>query len=167
VSATEKVEAEGETLRSSKRVFANSPTKLPRPRTAARRLRIVEDACKIFEAKGLEALTTRALARATGIKEGSLYRHFPKKRDVLLALVDSVGNRMQEYVETARRLKPTGVKDSVTRVGRLTQVAEKNARPANSRAWPTLLAIDAGAAGTTSYRLGTCSCRACPSRWGR
>ena len=49
--------------------------------------RIVEAAAQVIRERGLAGARTRAIAQAAGCAEGSIYRYFPAKVDVLLAAV--------------------------------------------------------------------------------
>ena len=51
------------------------------------RERIVEAAARVIRERGLAGARTRAIAEAAGCAEGSIYRYFPTKVDVLLAAV--------------------------------------------------------------------------------
>jgi len=47
------------------------------------------DACdKLIQTLGLARVTTKELARETGLSEGALYRHFEHKQDVFLAVFE-------------------------------------------------------------------------------
>lgn len=54
----------------------------------ARRAQIVEIARRLFASGGYRITTTRQLARAAGISDALMYRHFESKDDVLRAVVD-------------------------------------------------------------------------------
>jgi AcrR family transcriptional regulator len=54
----------------------------------ARRAQIVEVARGLFAAGGYRATTTRQLARAAGVSDALMYRHFESKDDVLRAVID-------------------------------------------------------------------------------
>ena len=56
--------------------------------TGGTRRQILEAAVTLAYAKGLSRVTTKALARATGLSEGALYRHFEHKEDVFLAALE-------------------------------------------------------------------------------
>jgi AcrR family transcriptional regulator len=55
---------------------------------SSRQREIVECARSILEAEGREALTMRRLADEIGIRAPSLYKHFPDKRAVEIALIE-------------------------------------------------------------------------------
>lgn len=48
---------------------------------------ILEAALKVFSEKGFNGATTAEIAREAGIAEGTIFRHFRSKKDLLLALV--------------------------------------------------------------------------------
>lgn len=54
----------------------------------ARRAQIVEIARRLFASAGYRPTTTRQLARAAGVSDALMYRHFASKDDVLRAVVD-------------------------------------------------------------------------------
>jgi AcrR family transcriptional regulator len=53
-----------------------------------RRAQIVEVARRLFAEAGYRPTTTRQLARAAGVSDALMYRHFESKDDVLRAVVD-------------------------------------------------------------------------------
>jgi AcrR family transcriptional regulator len=61
------------------RVF-NSPP----PTEVLTRTRILEAAQRLFAAQGFEGTTTRDLAQKAGVAEGTLFRHFPNKKSILV-----------------------------------------------------------------------------------
>jgi len=60
-------------------------TRLP---AAERRLRLVETAIRVFSEGSYRGTTTAEIARAAGVSEPILYRHFASKRDLYLAALD-------------------------------------------------------------------------------
>lgn len=61
------------------RVFNSSP-----PAEAQTRTRILEAALRLFASGGFDGTTTRELAQAAGVAEGTLFRHFPNKKAILV-----------------------------------------------------------------------------------
>ena len=55
--------------------------------TAERRELIVVAAMRCFAERGFEGTTTRMLARAAGVSEGLIFRHFPTKRSLYRAII--------------------------------------------------------------------------------
>ncbi|HRK79079.1 MAG TPA: TetR/AcrR family transcriptional regulator [Thiobacillus sp.] len=61
-----------------------------------RRHDIIEAAMEIIRHEGVARLTTRSLSRAVGIAQPTLFLHFGNKSHVLLALVDTIQERLQQ-----------------------------------------------------------------------
>ena len=61
------------------RVFNSSP-----PSEAQTRNRILEAARRLFAKQGFDGTTTRDLAQAAGVAEGTLFRHFVNKKAILV-----------------------------------------------------------------------------------
>jgi AcrR family transcriptional regulator len=51
------------------------------------RQKILEATARLLQMKGLARVTTKKIARETGLSEGALYRHFEHKEEVLFAVV--------------------------------------------------------------------------------
>lgn len=66
------------------RVF-NSPP----PSEAQTRTRILQAAQKLFASKGFDGTTTRDLAQAAGVAEGTLFRYFSNKKSILVEVATS------------------------------------------------------------------------------
>jgi len=60
-------------------------------RDPRRRKMLLEAALARFSAEGYEAATTRAVAADAGVSETVLFRHFPSKHDLLLAVIREFG----------------------------------------------------------------------------
>jgi AcrR family transcriptional regulator len=66
------------------RVF-NSPP----PSEAQTRTRILQAAQHLFASQGFDGTTTRDLAQKAGVAEGTLFRHFPNKKAILIEVATS------------------------------------------------------------------------------
>jgi len=66
-----------------------------------RRAAVVETACRIFAKGSYHGSTTAQIARATGVTEPVLYRHFASKRELYLACLDAVWERVRLLWERA------------------------------------------------------------------
>ncbi|MGP0066977.1 MAG: TetR/AcrR family transcriptional regulator [Isosphaeraceae bacterium] len=64
----------------------------------ARQEEILETATELFAEHGFSDAVTQALADRLGVGKGTIYRHFPSKRDLFLAAADRVMRKMQEHV---------------------------------------------------------------------
>jgi AcrR family transcriptional regulator len=54
-----------------------------------RRQAIVEDVRNVFAEKGFDGTTTRELAKAAGVSEALIYKHFPSKQSLYTAMLDA------------------------------------------------------------------------------
>ena len=61
---------------------------IPRLSAEARKEAIVEAVQDVFAEKGFEGTTTRELAKAAGVSEALLYKHFPSKESLYAAMLD-------------------------------------------------------------------------------
>ena len=67
-------------------------SRLPGPE---RRQAVVDTACRVFAKNSYHGSTTAQIARETGVTEPVLYRHFASKRELYLACLDAVWERVQ------------------------------------------------------------------------
>ena len=70
---------------------------------AAARERLFRTAIKLIASRGYEATTLRDIAKKAGVSVGLLYRYFPSKRAVVLALYDDLS---ANYAARASRMDP-------------------------------------------------------------
>lgn len=56
----------------------------PPPSETETRTRILKSALRLFARQGYDGTTTRDLAEAAGVAEGTLFRHFPNKKAILI-----------------------------------------------------------------------------------
>ncbi|MBD0329537.1 MAG: TetR/AcrR family transcriptional regulator [Thermoleophilia bacterium] len=77
-----------------------TPAAAARLPAAERRHAIVEAALAVFSAHSYTRSTTAEIARAAGVSEPVLYRHFPSKRDLYLACLDESWTLLRTVVET-------------------------------------------------------------------
>ncbi|MBG1263050.1 TetR/AcrR family transcriptional regulator [Nostoc commune] len=66
------------------RVFNSSP-----PSETQTRTRILQAAQRLFAAQGFDGTSTRDLAQAASVAEGTLFRHFPNKKAILVEVATS------------------------------------------------------------------------------
>ncbi|OFS28545.1 TetR family transcriptional regulator, partial [Dietzia sp. HMSC21D01] len=66
---------------------------------------ILDAAAELFTTRGYTATSTRAIADAVGLRQASLYTHFPTKAAILRALLDAT---VAPALEHARRLRAGG-----------------------------------------------------------
>jgi AcrR family transcriptional regulator len=79
-----------------------------RPRLTAteRREAVLDAACNEFCRGSYRGTTTADIARASGISEPILYRHFRSKRDLYLACLDRTWQRLRERWDGALAAEP-------------------------------------------------------------
>lgn len=80
----------------------------------SRREEILEAATQLFAEQGFSDAMTQDLADRLGVGKGTIYRHFPSKRELFLAAADRVMRTMSAEVEA----RIAGVEDAMERVAR-------------------------------------------------
>lgn len=78
----------------------------PRLPAAERRAAIVDAALEVFGQRSYRRATTAEIARAAGISEPILYRHFASKRDLYLACLEAMSTRLRETAEAIIAAEP-------------------------------------------------------------
>jgi AcrR family transcriptional regulator len=78
-------------------------TRMP---AAERRLELVETAVRVFSEGSYRGTTTAEIARAAGVSEPILYRHFASKRDLYFAALDHVWAKARAAWEEAIAAAP-------------------------------------------------------------
>ncbi|HKU55963.1 MAG TPA: TetR/AcrR family transcriptional regulator [Gaiellaceae bacterium] len=73
----------------------------PRMAAAERRRHLVETALRLFTEGSYRGTTTAEIARAAGVSEPILYRHFASKRDLYLAVLEHVWAKTRQTWERA------------------------------------------------------------------
>ena len=76
----------------------------PTPQGDIARRRLYNTAIRLFAERGFDETTMRDVATAAGVSPGLLYRYFPSKRAVVVALYDELS---REYADRASRM-PAG-----------------------------------------------------------
>jgi len=66
-----------------------------------RKAAVVETACRVFAKGSYHGSTTAQIARETGVTAPVLYRHFASKRELYLACLDTVWERVRELWDKA------------------------------------------------------------------
>ncbi|NPA41833.1 MAG: TetR/AcrR family transcriptional regulator [Aquificae bacterium] len=62
---------------------------------------ILEEALKLFSEKGIKETTIRDIAKAVGITEGAIYRHFESKDQIVYELFEKYSHQLYDKVERA------------------------------------------------------------------
>jgi len=82
---------------------------------AERREQLLDCAAELFARRGYARATTSQLAKAAGVTEPIIYRHFSSKRDLFVALIERAGQRTLEQWEQHL----AGAEDPAERLRRL------------------------------------------------
>lgn len=70
----------------------------------ATKARIERAALSLFAERGVDAVTTREIAAASGVSEGALYRHYPGKEALAGALFFTIHKRLASEIRKASSL---------------------------------------------------------------
>lgn len=89
-----------------------------RRRTSVRRRELIEAAARLFAARGYYAVTVDDLGEALGISGPALYRHFPSKQALLVAVFDQVIEMQREQLAEAlsEAADPSGALEAMVRL---------------------------------------------------
>lgn len=68
------------------------------------RERVVEAALALFTRNGIVGTTTADIARSIGMSHGVIFLHFPKRDDLVMAVIDEFGRRLS--AEFRRAMEP-------------------------------------------------------------
>src|ERR687898_438695 len=70
-----------------------------------RRQHLIEVALHLFATNGFRGTTTKAIAQAAGVSEGIIFRHFPTKEDLYIAILNHKARQqgIDRTLETLRR----------------------------------------------------------------
>lgn len=81
---------------------------MKRKSTEIRQEEIKKAVLKIIGKEGIKSISTKNLAKYTGLSEGAIFRHFKSKREIILSIIEDVSNDM---------------------IGALTQIAQSDLPP--------------------------------------
>lgn len=69
--------------------------------TAVRREQIAQAALEVLAERGPAELSMTRIAERLGLATSAMYRHFPGKDEILAAVIDLIGSRLEENVSAA------------------------------------------------------------------
>ncbi|WZP00719.1 TetR/AcrR family transcriptional regulator [Isosphaeraceae bacterium EP7] len=69
------------------------------PEASRRQAEILDAATELFAAQGYSDAVTQDLALRLQVGKGTIYRHYPSKRDLFLAAVDRAMLRLREHID--------------------------------------------------------------------
>ena len=67
--------------------------------TDVRRREFIEAARVVITDHGMQALTIGSLARAVGVSEGAIYRHFKGKKQIIAGLIEDIDLRLNRRID--------------------------------------------------------------------
>jgi AcrR family transcriptional regulator len=74
-------------------------------RIERRQQEILDAAARIFAERGYGDATTKEIAEAVDIAEGTLYHYYGGKREILVAIIEKIGGHVQQILQRADRLE--------------------------------------------------------------
>src|SRR3977135_4478947 len=75
--------------------------------------RIVAAALALFQVKGFEATTTKAIARKARVAEGTVFNYFPTKEDIALHFLEQEVELAMETVRANTRLRKAPLEEKL------------------------------------------------------
>lgn len=73
--------------------------------TEHRQAEMVQAVLTLTEKQSVDAITTSDIAKAVGLSQGAVFRHFPNKQTIWLAVIDWVQQTLLDALDTAARNK--------------------------------------------------------------
>ena len=67
---------------------------MSRKSTQIRQSEIKQAVLDIIKSEGISSISTKNLAKYTGLSDGAIFRHFKTKRDIIVSIIDDVANDM-------------------------------------------------------------------------
>ena len=88
-------------MKGKKDFYMNNKVDLSMLELSDKEKRILEAAISIFNKKGFSATTTNEIAKQAGVAEGTIFRYFKTKKDILSSLIVHMINLMSHKVVLA------------------------------------------------------------------
>jgi AcrR family transcriptional regulator len=85
--------------------MSTSPDPIREQLIEARRNQILDAAVAVFAEKGFHRATTKEIARAAGVSEGTIYNYFASKDDLLIGIMTRLANLEHLDTELAEALQ--------------------------------------------------------------
>ena len=82
-------------------------------RIVARQTQILEAAAAVFSQKGYERATTREIAAAADVSEGTLYNYFENKHDLLIGVAREFADEVTQKIEA---IQAENIEDMMTQL---------------------------------------------------
>jgi AcrR family transcriptional regulator len=132
------------------------------PRRAPARDRLYATATRLIAARGYEATTLRDIAKKAGVSVGLLYRYFPGKQAVVIALYDELSSK---YAQQAAGMPPGRWRDRFLFALKTSLVLEPhNGAQARRPSWWRPEEYSLPKRRSPAFASSGCSSRSSPSR---
>ena len=82
--------------------------RIPRPKRAAVRRRLLDAALAVFASRGFDSATLDQVAETAGLTKGAIYSNFASKDDLFFAMMNEQALRRAEAVRTALATRSPG-----------------------------------------------------------
>jgi AcrR family transcriptional regulator len=97
---------------------------------------LLDAALCVFSKRGYARATTREIAETAGVAEGTIYRHFPDKRELFRsALAAASPTALEEFVELAGLAGQGTIRDNLARFITALEDIERDLAPLQSSMW--------------------------------
>ncbi len=88
---------------------------MSRKPTKIRQKEIKDAVLQIIITEGIKSVSTKNIAKQTGLSEGAIFRHFKSKRDIMISIIDDVSENMIDKL-IAISLEKTTARERLFRV---------------------------------------------------
>lgn len=103
------------------------PARVPQPqRAAAMRTRLIDATIEVLIERGWSGTTTTVVSTRAGVSRGAQLHHFPSKRELVVAAVDHLGDRLQTQLQQLQRDIPSGESRTNVALGTLADYFTSN-----------------------------------------
>jgi len=105
-------------------------------RGASTRQLLIDAAVGVFAERGYARATTKEIAKAAGVAEGTIYRHFSDKKDLFqAAFIEKSSLMSEEFVRLPELAGRATVRDNLERFMRVIEDLEETIAPLQASAW--------------------------------
>lgn len=91
-----------------------------------RKDRIVRMTIEVMNEQGVQAVSTKEIARREGITEGTIYKHFPQKKDLIISVLNYYEQIGQEIFDTIDALDRSPTQKILSLVEKTATCYEEN-----------------------------------------
>ena len=97
---------------------------------------MLDAAVRVFSKRGYARATTREIAEAAGVAEGTIYRHFADKQELFRSALTAAGpSALEEFVELAGLAGQGSVRENLARFISALEDVERDLAPLQASMW--------------------------------